>query len=316
MIRTPTVLVLGAGASEEYGLPLGGELLRKILADIKNASQDAHSVYRLLRECSYPDKEVRDFAEQLEAGGLPSVDIFLERRQDLVPIGKAAIAAALLGRENPTQLFDRVRADLKIKTRWYEHLWEKLVVDADGKQFDSNDLSIVTFNYDRSLEAFLYDAMKAVYPNDVDRLWPEAVPIVHVHGSLGLYNPHENGHRDYSTNFTLAELKAAAASIRIVSDPDDDHVVNKANDLLKRAEKVCFLGFHFHAANVHKLTNGLGSSAKIINGTSLGMGQGIRAQVLQRLRDTRSHGLQKHNSIELDDHRRVLQFLEHAGVLV
>ena len=48
MIRTPTVLVLGAGASMEYGFPSGERLRQQIVEGLSTESQDPQSRYRLI----------------------------------------------------------------------------------------------------------------------------------------------------------------------------------------------------------------------------------------------------------------------------
>ena len=104
------------------------------------------------------------------------------------------------------------------------------------------------------------------------------------------------------------------AYIRIVSDPDDDEVVQCGNKLIADAERVCFLGFSYHEANIVKLASGLSESAKALYGTAVGMGQGIREEAIRHLRQTRRSGKKAHTMRQIDDQGRgALRFLEHAG---
>jgi hypothetical protein len=51
--------------------------------------------------------------------------------------------------------------------RWYEKLFQLM---ADGGDFGNNQLSVVTFNYDRSFEAFIFTALQNLYgPRYIDK---------------------------------------------------------------------------------------------------------------------------------------------------
>ena len=322
MISDSTVLVLGAGASIEYGFPDGVKLRQQIVReirqgvdDLERGNPDASSVFALLyqleespSEKETPGKLLR-FANALENSGLSSVDLFLERRPEFEEIGKAAIAVSLMRYEDPVKLHDRTETE----PRWYEYLWGRLTADADGRAFGSNKLSIVTFNYDRSLEQFLYTAMEETYPSDADRLWKNTVPICHVHGQLGEYSPGASNHRDYQQEFGLGELRRARDAIRIVSDADAPSTLGMVWNRLEHAEIVCFLGFDYHLSNMSKLNEGdaLLSRPKTIYGTTMGVGEARR----ERIREFFVRAGKGHN-VKFDDGRRdVKRYLEHMGCL-
>lgn len=92
-ITTPTVLVLGAGASSEYGLPIGVELLNFVCGDLE---REQHQ--RPLLELGHTADEIETFRYRLSRSGCLSVDAFLERdrNSDLLLIGKRAIATCLI----------------------------------------------------------------------------------------------------------------------------------------------------------------------------------------------------------------------------
>ena len=94
MIRKPTVLILGAGASIEYGFPSGEHLRREIVREIRGKNSNPQSLYSLIGHLGHNDAALQRFAGLLEDSSLSSVDIFLEHRSDLAEIGKAATAAA------------------------------------------------------------------------------------------------------------------------------------------------------------------------------------------------------------------------------
>src|SRR5262245_57393358 len=100
MIRRRTAIVLGAGASHDYGFPLGRSLLKLVCDHLQSSFQST----KVLAEIGFPIEDQKRFAEALEWSGLPSVDAFLERRTEFMDIGKAAIAAELIPCENPSTL--------------------------------------------------------------------------------------------------------------------------------------------------------------------------------------------------------------------
>ncbi len=138
MIEKQTVLVLGAGASQPYGFPTGGEL-RQLICD----------------DSSWHDAALRDhisaqfinrFVMRFRDAPQSTVDRFLAHHTDFVNVGKLAIASILIAREAASNLSPQ-------KDNWYGYLWSRLETDWDD--FSKNKLKIITFNYDRSLEQFL-----------------------------------------------------------------------------------------------------------------------------------------------------------------
>ncbi len=106
MIKTNTVLVLGAGASMAYGLPSGKELRALVCVGLKPGGQ-VRSTLALadFGGSSFHEKTIDSFHHALTNSQPSSIDAFLAKRKDLVSIGKQAIAAALLPCERNDGLF-------------------------------------------------------------------------------------------------------------------------------------------------------------------------------------------------------------------
>ena len=52
---------------------------------------------------------------------------------------------------------------------WYQYLFNQLLDNGDAMGFSKSQLNVVTFNYDRSLEAYLHEALMARFKmTDVD----------------------------------------------------------------------------------------------------------------------------------------------------
>lgn len=148
MITTPTVLILGAGASKPFGFPTGRELLHEV---VENLVEEPKKFPRTqLLRLGYSAEEIRSFRIFLSKSGQPSVDAFLEHRPEFVRLGKTAIAQALIPCESLETLFDKTRDSVN----WYQHLSDLMDTSLHG--FRKNEVSVLTFNYDRSLEAYFF----------------------------------------------------------------------------------------------------------------------------------------------------------------
>jgi hypothetical protein len=91
MIKTETVLILGAGASVDYGYLTGEELRVQIIGDLRSAGE-GNGLGDALQASGFGE-QLGNFRDQLEnSPGFHSVDKFLERNDCFVEIGKAAMA--------------------------------------------------------------------------------------------------------------------------------------------------------------------------------------------------------------------------------
>jgi hypothetical protein len=171
-----TVLVLGAGASRPYGFPTGYELRQRICNELKDSSTRLSTQ---LCELVAPPDQIRQFRDEFERSQIYSIDRFLGNRPQWANIGKAAIAVVLAGHEILHSLF-AVRED-----HWYQYLWNQIATSWDA--LASTNLSFITFNYDRSLEYFLLEAMKHSFGKSQGECIAQlaTIPITHVYGMIG-----------------------------------------------------------------------------------------------------------------------------------
>lgn len=93
MITTPTVLILGAGASCPYGFPTAKQLRNDICEAF--ASRDTPAS-RLLGDNAAPTEKFLEFREAFWKSGTSSVDAFLKGRSEFLDVGKFAIAYCLI----------------------------------------------------------------------------------------------------------------------------------------------------------------------------------------------------------------------------
>jgi hypothetical protein len=233
-------MVLGAGASAPYGFPLGPKLVTDILKFVRSPSEQTKAIL------AYNDidrPEAYMFADLLEGSGMYSIDAFLEDRKEFLRLGKLAIAAILAPLEIPK----------KIHGNWYQYLFNTLCLIKH--QSRSEPLTILTFNYDRSLEFYLRRAFrcKTGLPEpEIDKLF-EKIKFIYLHGNLGdLTSGHLPGRKFDSANST-ERFSDVAASIKIIHEPQAQNLFQTAVTYLTRAESIYIMGFSFHPLNIERL---------------------------------------------------------------
>ena len=270
MITEPTVLVLGAGASIGYGFPSGIQLLNEICERCKSRDAIGYAmnlnIHRMLH----------GLLIELEKAPVQSIDEFLSYQKDFTEAGKFAIAYCLIPYENETALTDRT----KRSSSWYQYLFKAMEAPTI-EEFLKNKLSIVTFNYDRSIDRFLQSAMQVMYKLDAAKSF-EALnhfPIHHVHGQLGSLDFNDKKYweltntnlpsasqitpagglvrfRPYNNEVNHRALMAAMADLTIIHEGDNTLTMDKfrlANEACKNATRIMFLGFGYHEVNVQRL---------------------------------------------------------------
>ena len=263
MIETPTVFILGAGASIPYGYPSGEKLREEICHELEDPS---HPYGRMLKRQGFSEKDILKFRHNFFYSGKSSIDAFLEHNNEFIDIGKLVIARSLIPHENLDSLFQ------KGDNKWYDYFYNRF--DTSFDEFDTNKFGVITFNYDRSFEQFLFTALKNSY-NKSDKECSdllEKIPIIHVHGKLDDLDWQNPDGRPYEVNLESDELlKRSADCIKIIhEDIKDSKSFEDAHKLLDRTEKIYFLGFGYNKKNLERLKIS-DYLDKIIQGTSLGL---------------------------------------------
>jgi hypothetical protein len=280
MITTPTVLVLGAGASCPYGFPTAKRLRNDICEAFSNRDTSA---VRLLGDNAAPAEKFLEFREAFWKSGTPSVDAFLKGRPEFLDVGKFAIAYCLIPYESEKKLYDPPEPD----GDWYLHLSERLNSSFD--EFEQNKLSIVTFNYDRSLEHYLFTSLLNWHGRSVDACIEKfaKLPIIHVYGQLGKIPYPQQDCRQYvpfdeDQKKVPGEVVNASRGITLLHEEESE--LREVHDLLTAAERVCFLGLSYHPLNLARLAlhDSAGRSREIF-GTVRNFEVGEINQTKQRL---------------------------------
>jgi len=235
VLTKKTVLVLGAGASQPFGFPTGVELSKRVWQSLR----PGHGEFNNLALSGYSPGEIEGFRDEFFYSGKNSVDAFLEHAPEFIPIGKAAIAIILMGYEQRDLVF-------KFDMNWLRILYANL--NTPFEEFHQNQISFVTFNYDRVVEFFLHESVMRSYRKTSEEAWRaiEGMPVIHLHGRMG-YLPGQNPNsRSFTHEFDKNSLLTSAEGIKIIHekiDPKSDPDFVAAKQLLMQAQQILFIGF-------------------------------------------------------------------------
>lgn len=270
MITRSTVLILGAGASQPYGFTSGGELRSAI---IETLSTNTTPGFLALTQCGHKPDDLAEFRRLLLESTVPTIDEFLDAQPNFNDLGRRTICNEILSREQPNQLTSRH------KGAWYSLFWDAIRTK-ERSVFRENKLSIITYNYDRSLENFLNVVSNAFWRNDHAEAGKtlKSLVIHHVYGCISPPPWEGQSIRGYLLKKpTAEELRLAADRIRVPAAPPPTGENSEIHSLVTRAERVYFLGFGYHDDNMahlplkHLEMLGKGSSQLPVQGTAHGM---------------------------------------------
>jgi hypothetical protein len=255
MIRRRTVFVLGAGSSAPYGFSTGTRLLQS--AREMSVEQMSEAT-----EGRFQPGQMNPIHNALQDTVMSSIDAMLQHQPNLWPALKGLMAALLLDEEEKALT---TRPD--VDEDWLALIVENMATDTRTiEDFARNPASFVTFNYDRLLEYRLGRGLAQHYAIPRANVWQHlgAIPIIHVHGSLGLLPEQRAAHGVPPIPFGAPEnpeyahksmaVGAAVQGTKIVHEvADNEQSFMTARHFLQQADQVVFLGFSFGADNVRHL---------------------------------------------------------------
>lgn len=248
MADKKTVLILGAGASKPYGLPLGSELRLLILGTHAGLLD---KLYTSPGTALITPGLGQRFQAAFRGSQEYSIDAFLGKRSEFSEVGKHAIVRALLPLEDEARLLESDPVD-----HWYRYLIN--VMPGRWEDLTECGISFVTFNYDRSLELFLVRTWVhrfGVAESDAFEML-KRFDIVHVYGSLGSIQPNTPNYVPYGGDDQVEWcLHSATTSLRVIPEDRAETTAEfkRAKCLIAEAEVLCFLGFGFDPINVERL---------------------------------------------------------------
>ena len=280
MFKPNTLFILGAASGLDVGFPLGSELKKRIAALVNFSTNEFGDIsctaetgefFRQLNSRfaeTYDPQSIRAAALQIRTGvGLcSSIDHFLElRRKDpcIGDVAKAAIAKIILNKERNCILREQVNEPTREVTAFDKTWLQEFAqicfegVEPEGIEEALSRVSIVSFNYDRSLEQFVRIALRDLYSLDEEEAATRAQSLIVTHpcGSLGpLPSPGVTNTLQFggSGNPSYAQI---AKNIKTFTEQSvEEEVLSQIRSQVADAETIVFLGFGYHRQNIDLLS--------------------------------------------------------------
>lgn len=260
MLKDKTLFILGAGASKPFNFPTGWELNQQIYElGIENCRARRIFLDRFGNAAAHHlDPFVAEFAR-----AAMSIDAYLARRTEHSNIGKKVIAHLLLSAEerSPMKAYGLSAQSNQLNLDWYYWLWNQIAGDPVAMpigdristlQSSLANLRVVTFNYDRSLEWFLVNAIAASCRlESAEALaFVQKAEIRHVYGSLGpLLGNEAVGYGDVGSD----AVELAARAIKTIPEDRGSQNLEDIHEMIKRTSIAVLLGFGFDQINCSRL---------------------------------------------------------------
>jgi hypothetical protein len=257
MIKENCVLILGAGASAPYGFPTGAGL-KSVICNQFGAVWEKFVWDRHQTPISgdYIEEQniiAKKFVNDFRKFDHDSIDLFLDIFTEYADIGKKAIFLTILEAENKSKMKGR-------KKDWYTELFKRMIgTSGNYLKLSENKLTIITFNYDRSLENYLYNILgdftnSITISEKIEEL--KKIKIYHVYGKLAeLPWENENSCLEYGGNLWLNQLEDKKDNIKTIFERrKNTGVIDSIISSIESASKIYFLGFGFAQENVEMLS--------------------------------------------------------------
>jgi hypothetical protein len=287
MFKAKTLLVIGAGASCEANLPSGEELKHRIakILDIK--------FERFNRQVG-GDPRIVEAIHKFAGGDITGVNPYIpkaHRIRDVVPsaaisidnyldahkgdaelelCGKLAIVKSILDAEASSkmkrkdQYLDEFVFD-NLKETWYISFLKMLTENVRRDNIASifENVSIITFNYDRCIERYLVQGLSHYYGLAAQEAQQivATLRIVHPYGKVG-FLPWQGHPGVPFGDHARADLLAISREIKTFTEGlDDQAMVAEMQGMVAGAENIVFLGFSFHPQNLELIKVPAGKTA-------------------------------------------------------
>ena len=304
MFRRKTLFILGAGASQEAGLPIGTKLAECISELLEGNSlggppdprHPGHQLLSLLYDkFSLPDNGY-DRAAQLISRGVrfaKSIDDFLDGHSDKEPVqrvGKAAIVRSILDAESQS-LFRRYPFDSRdmsneLDKTWYMKFFRILASDIKAQNVREifDNIAFIIFNYDRCLEYFLENALQLRY--NISREEAQSIidnlNIIHPYGLVADLPRRAHGIPFGATG--TVDYVGLSDNVKTYTEQQTaGDVLNAIAEAMFKAEQIAFLGFGYHEQNLDLLTPPKELRTKPVYGTAKDWSDNDRDEIQGRL---------------------------------
>ncbi|MEM9180611.1 MAG: hypothetical protein AAGA89_12900 [Pseudomonadota bacterium] len=269
MFRSKTVIIVGAGASAEFGVPTGFQIFEKALKlppkldrhdseFIGFAFQNGFDKHLMAQSRNGLWSKYEDFVSRVNNSAYPSIDRLAWINPDISDVCRAFSAWSILealytgqrehftdyGKHRARFFYDKSNPHLypivNNNQNWIAATVNKWTGEAESaSDLDSDSLTFVTFNYDRLIEEGFEHFI--AHSRRFDGIEAGSLPsVLHVHGSF----PEMPKHLD--AQFVIDSQQC----IQYIEDGGESETVSEARKRIDEAEYVVCVGFDFDPKNV------------------------------------------------------------------
>lgn len=314
MFRSKTVFILGAGASEEVGLPIGNDLKKKIAQKIDirfdyvstQISGDYQIMQALREHTMLPNRQLGNPNPYLYAAwklrdALPqaiSIDNLLDayRGDELSETcGKLGIISSILEAEKASTIYCNPTKQQKINfgsldQTWFAGFVKILTENVPQRDVENifDNVGILNFNYDRCIEHYLHESLQNYYDLEANAVSTliNRIQILHPYGSVGKLTWQNSSNTQVLYGSERSNLLALAKQIKTFNERvHETDEITQIRSMVQQAEIIVFLGFAFHRQNLELIAPGKACKAKRIYATAHGISKSDCAVIQDELRD-------------------------------
>jgi hypothetical protein len=300
--------ILGAGSSYEVNMPTGSELKGKIASSLAFKLDDfrrltggddqiREALYALGQRpgSAYSLNDYYAASKRIYAGmpQAPSIDNFIDSHRSnptIAVVGKLAIASAILNAERRSSLYvspDNIYNTVNfgaITDTWFNAFFNLVCLNAQEEDLPArlSRVRVITFNYDRTLEHYLYYSIQNYYGSKPERAAEivSYLSVLHPYGQVGTLPWQNQGTSvPFGGEMGSSALIQVAEKLRTFTEgtSEPDSQIEQIRKAVYDAETLVFLGFAFHELNLRLL---FGSQrdiptrySKQVFGTAMGLSE-------------------------------------------
>ena len=282
-VSRKTTFIIGAGASHEFGLPTG-EKLKEVIAQKLNILYDNEQgryvsgdmeILAVFKNIARYNPDYTESAQIFQSQGwiirdnmlqAPSIDNFLHthrQNRPLVLAGKLAIAKSIMEAEKNSILFPKrntynepVSYGEDVSKTWISQFFKILIAEKDFETFldAMNNITFVSFNYDRCIQEFFCRAAKQYFVLDnmeVSRVI-DALHIIYPYGTIGDY-VWTNNESNFGEIKRVDKLYNSAQNIQTFTEGLGSNKDKGINQAITESDNIIFMGFGFLTLNMNYL---------------------------------------------------------------
>lgn len=257
MISEKTLFILGAGASLPYGYPSGKDLRKSISFNFVNDYVNYFCNSNVDQNNQNYINYLRKFSNKFYKSSNKSIDLFLSRNPEFNSVGKLAITLEIFKAEFESNFREKIS---NVNQDWYSYLFDRLTntfKNKDQFKLSENEISFITFNYDRSLQQFLFESLFNSFESIKDTEAANEIrniPILHVYGQIAPlpWESHNSG-ISYKRKIMSDIIDSANENIKLIDENNNSDIGQNISEMIRSADRIFFLGFGYAKENLEVL---------------------------------------------------------------